>query len=176
MGVLFIVAAIIFTVWLCTSSSSRPISGNRYKNKAKNTYGYHRTSYATNLVSSYKNSQLRENFDQMKTTDFFKKWKKAQYNCQHGQCAWCKCRLDLHSPNTQVDHIKPLCKGGDNDYNNLVLACKSCNYYCKKGNYVWRDRNNTVHNGWNKPTWIEDNPLIGKETLKDTQPNEITLR
>ena len=106
-------------------------------------------------------------------TPTFRKWKKAQYNCQDGKCAWCGCQLDLHSPYTQVDHLKPLCKGGSpTDFDNLVLACKSCNYWCKKGNYTWRDKNGTVHNGWNKPSWIKDNPIKNATTQKDTEDTD----
>lgn len=112
--------------------------------------------YASDLYIAEK----RNNFERMKTTDFFKDWKKAQYECQKHQCAYCRCHIDLYSPDTQVDHIKPICHFGANEYDNLVLACKKCNYELKKGNYRWYDANGGYHKGWNRPSWIEDNPVL----------------
>lgn len=166
MGFIIIIGAIIGFLWLCgafdgnsthttsshsSSSSSRPITYS---------YPHHSNSHQNTAPTHQNTDKFRAEFEQFKTTETYKKWRKAQYNCQNGQCAWCKCHLDLHSPNTQTDHIKPLCQGGNpTDLNNLVLACKSCNYWCKKGNYTWRDRNGTVHNGWSKPSWIQSNPV-----------------
>lgn len=41
----------------------------------------------------------------------------------HHRCCWYCGTLN---PNT-VDHITPISKGGGDDTDNLVLACKSCN-------------------------------------------------
>lgn len=43
------------------------------------------------------------------------------------KCVYCSSTHDL-----TIDHVVPLSKGGDNEWDNLVTACKSCN--CKKGN------------------------------------------
>lgn len=40
-----------------------------------------------------------------------------------GWCTWCH-----RWPATTVDHVVPLAKGGTNDPDNLVPACKPCNY------------------------------------------------
>jgi 5-methylcytosine-specific restriction endonuclease McrA/DNA-directed RNA polymerase subunit RPC12/RpoP len=43
---------------------------------------------------------------------------------QKGKCAYCKRRL---GGSYQVDHIKPLARGGSNLRANLQLTCRSCN-------------------------------------------------
>ena len=40
-------------------------------------------------------------------------------------CKYCNKKLDFN--NSTFDHIKPLCKGGDNHRDNLALACSNCN-------------------------------------------------
>ena len=44
----------------------------------------------------------------------------------------CYCGVKLTSTNVQMDHAMPHSRGGSNDFNNLVLACKACNQ--AKGN------------------------------------------
>jgi len=43
-------------------------------------------------------------------------------------CSYC-C---LSKPNMEIDHVVPLSKGGQNNINNVVIACKECNM--SKGN------------------------------------------
>jgi hypothetical protein len=40
-------------------------------------------------------------------------------------CSWCGCWL--HPAFRQVDHIVPLCRGGQHAIDNLVLSCANCN-------------------------------------------------
>lgn len=47
----------------------------------------------------------------------------------NGRCAYCGKKLSLGK--MTKDHIKPLSRGGKNDLNNIVAACRSCNE--KKG-------------------------------------------
>lgn len=47
------------------------------------------------------------------------------YGMQSGQCAYCDCSLD--GEQYHVDHVIPFCIGGTNNFNNLVLACRTCN-------------------------------------------------
>jgi 5-methylcytosine-specific restriction endonuclease McrA len=44
---------------------------------------------------------------------------KIDYN---DQCVYC-----ASDQNLTVDHLTPVAKGGSNEYDNLVLACKTCN-------------------------------------------------
>lgn len=47
--------------------------------------------------------------------------------------------LDGYYERRTVDHVMPLSRGGSNELNNLVLACRSCN--CRKGTLTvdeWR--------------------------------------
>ena len=169
---IIIIIAIIILITL--SNSSRK---NNKNNRCNHYYYQSKTIQNTrnnNYYAKEKNrsqrslKEKRQEFEQMKQTDFFKKWKKAQYRCQDGKCAYCQSRIDLYSVYTQVDHIKPLCKYGTNEYNNLVLACKECNYYCKKGNYIWRDAKGKIHNGWIKPNWIKENYVLKSANINNT--------
>ena len=40
-------------------------------------------------------------------------------------CAWCE--VGLHPSFTHVDHVIPLCEGGQHTRDNLVLSCANCN-------------------------------------------------
>jgi len=48
-------------------------------------------------------------------------------------CDYCRCKLveGIHPPlynSLTVDHIIPICKGGDiRDFSNFALACLNCN-------------------------------------------------
>ena len=44
-----------------------------------------------------------------------------------GYCAYCGCLLEYKD--MQVDHLHPVHKGGSNDFDNLMPACRSCNHY-----------------------------------------------
>ena len=115
----------------------------------------------------------RAAFEEQKKTPFFCDWKREQYSCQFGKCAWCRKPIDLHSPNTHVDHIKPLIWWGTNDYNNLVLACKECNEEKGDNQFGWAGAKGV--NGENrKPCWIKPNRCCKNfkeersETRRDT--------
>jgi 5-methylcytosine-specific restriction endonuclease McrA len=47
-----------------------------------------------------------------------------QLGRQKGKCYWCR---KPHGNNYHVDHVKPLAKGGKNEYGNIVIACAKCN-------------------------------------------------
>lgn len=56
-----------------------------------------------------------------------------EYN---GHCAYCGNLLgDVN--NMQIDHIKPLASGGDNNFSNLFPSCPRCN--CIKGQMPLED-------------------------------------
>lgn len=105
--------------------------------------------------------RLRGEFDELKKTDQFRRWKNEEYICQGKKCAWCKKPIGLHTQYTHVDHIAPLFYGGDNSASNLVLTCSSCNkakgYKTRGYNDSWEgDKyNRTGHNA--KPSWITPN-------------------
>lgn len=49
------------------------------------------------------------------------------YKKYAGRCAY--CGKQIRYEDMQVDHIKAVYLGGDNDFNNLLPACRSCNFY-----------------------------------------------
>lgn len=46
------------------------------------------------------------------------------------KCSYCK--KDLRGKHLTVDHVLPVCQGGTDELDNLVLACRPCNI-CKGG-------------------------------------------
>jgi len=54
-----------------------------------------------------------------------KKRREAIYNSYNGKCAYCGCKIEYRK--MQVDHIVPLCNGGEDVIGNLLPACRSCN-------------------------------------------------
>lgn len=49
---------------------------------------------------------------------------KVQHKRQHGRCFWCEAKTGA---TYHVDHVIPLCKGGSNGPENIVVACSHCN-------------------------------------------------
>ena len=71
---------------------------------------------------------LRRKFNQKKTTNRFRNWKKIQrWVYQLNRCAYCRKTLggEVH-----IDHVSPLSHSKSqriNNYANLVISCKTCN-------------------------------------------------
>ena len=56
----------------------------------------------------------------------------ATFGAQEGRCAYCDAALTTQSPldnwyRATLDHVVPLSRGGTNDPDNFVVACKPCN-------------------------------------------------
>ncbi len=105
--------------------------------------------------------RLRYEFEELKKSERFKKWKREQWICQKKRCAWCKRLIGLNTPYTHVDHVVPLFYGGTNATNNLVLTCSRCN---KTKGFKTRGYNNKENGsgkerkgGNKKPNWIREN-------------------
>lgn len=49
------------------------------------------------------------------------------YDKCKGHCAYCGCELEYRD--MQVDHVIPLRRGGSDDVDNMLPACRSCNHY-----------------------------------------------
>lgn len=49
------------------------------------------------------------------------------YDICGGHCAYCGCELEYE--NMQVDHMKPLRIGGEDELENMLPSCRSCNHY-----------------------------------------------
>ena len=58
---------------------------------------------------------------------FTQKEREAVLNKYEKHCAYCGKLLNMHT--LRVDHLVPIKKGGSNDFDNLMPACNSCNYY-----------------------------------------------
>jgi hypothetical protein len=68
----------------------------------------------------------RKEFERLKRTPEFRKWRKRQLQIQKYRCAYCKMLLGK-SIVVHIDHVQPLYCEGKNDFSNLVLACRRCN-------------------------------------------------
>lgn len=53
--------------------------------------------------------------------------RQAVYDKIGGYCAYCGCSITLSE--MQADHIVPLHKGGADEVDNMLPACRSCNHY-----------------------------------------------
>lgn len=49
------------------------------------------------------------------------------YNKCKGHCAYCGCKLEYKD--MQIDHVIPLRRGGVDNEDNMLPACRSCNHY-----------------------------------------------
>lgn len=79
-----------------------------------------------------------------------KKYIKALYLAQNDRCIYCGKKLHGHGT---IEHLKPVCKGGDNDRCNLFLSCKHCN--SQKGSKDFVDYVMEYH-----PAYIIDYSMI----------------
>ena len=75
----------------------------------------------------------------------FERWverHERQWRRQGGRCYYCRCRLTIAS--YHLEHKTPLCRGGCDDWRNLVMSCAPCNW--EKGQKTapeylrWRQR------------------------------------
>ena len=82
-------------------------------------------------------------YEKLKQTQIFRQWKKAQFDCQVGKCAWCEKPMQYRY--TETDHVKPLYYGGNSEAKNLVL----CHHKCNK-----EKSTSVVHE---RPEWIKKN-------------------
>ncbi|MBQ3325737.1 HNH endonuclease [Candidatus Saccharibacteria bacterium] len=125
-------------------------------------------------VGNEKYRFLRNVFYKAHDDKNFYSWKKNQfYICQNNRCAWCKKKCQLKD--TQVDHIKPLLFFGDNCAENLVIACKKCNFNKSAHTKGWNDgRNQSKEN--QKPAWIKNNTYdnLMNKALVDAEAKVIS--
>ena len=49
------------------------------------------------------------------------------WNKLSGHCAYCGCEIKFKE--MQADHVVPLYRGGKDEIDNLLPACRSCNHY-----------------------------------------------
>lgn len=96
-------------------------------------------------------------YSKIKQTNIFKLWRREQFDCQFGKCAICNKPMEFKF--TQVDHIKPRYKKGNNYSANLALVHKKCN------------ENKGADTGYTRPDWIKSNKYSDK---LDEKVYEIT--
>lgn len=95
-------------------------------------------SVANNVSNAKEQRELnwkvqRYIYEKLKTGNrTFKLWRAEQFDCQLGQCAYCK--KPIMKNRNEVDHVKPLYYGGTTSANNMVLACHFCN--TRKGSSI----------------------------------------
>lgn len=58
---------------------------------------------------------------------FSQKTREAVYAKCGGHCAYCGCEVTVKE--MQIDHLEPFFNGGKDDIDNLLPACRQCNFY-----------------------------------------------
>ena len=91
-------------------------------------------------------------FEKLKSTKIFKSWKKTQFDCQVGRCAWCGKPMQYRY--TETDHVTPLYYGGNSEAKNMVLCCHKCN------------KNKSTSTRYKRPDWIKTNSYDDAVTAK----------
>lgn len=74
---------------------------------------------------------IKFGYEKGKRPKISKSKRKRVFEKCNGKCVYCGKQLTLGTFDACVDHVVPIAKGGNNEDNNLVMACKRCN--CKKG-------------------------------------------
>lgn len=157
MAFLYVLLAIFFCVGMIAEFGSRKEKERKRKAREEK----YRIKQLEKEMRYARWQKLRHEFDELKETDQFKRWKNEEYICQDKRCAWCKKPIGLHTQYTCVDHVVPLFYGGDNSASNLVLSCSSCNKAKGYKTYGYNDSwegdkySRTGHN--TKPSWIKPN-------------------
>ncbi len=60
----------------------------------------------------------------------YQRWKRRMWKAGFRECRWCHVRVNhvpLHANQMTVDHKIPLARGGLDNQNNWVVACRQCN-------------------------------------------------
>lgn len=109
------------------------------------------------------------------------------------RCEYCLSHQDYVMGRLQVDHIRPISKGGDTSRSNLCLACELCNQYkwtqTEKrdpqtddivGLFNPREQQWTEHFAWrNDGTEIVGKTAVGRATVEALKLNNslaVTVR
>ena len=172
---LVIVGVIIYLIYKESDSSSSYGKTNNSQPYAV-VYKPHYYNKDSKRIERWK--RKRAEFEEQKKSDFFKDWKREQFYCQNKQCAWCRKPIDIHSPDTHVDHIKPLLWWGTNEYSNLLLACKECNEKKADSTVGWAGGKGIPGEN-SKPTWIKPNRCCRNFESKNIvvySPNNTTSK
>lgn len=99
------IAVILITLFLLKFIIRKFLKNRKYNNKTYNkNYSKSKTSKRTPISKSKR----------------FKVLKRDNYTCQY-------CGRSAPEVKLEIDHQKPVSKGGTNDINNLVTSCRSCN-------------------------------------------------
>lgn len=62
----------------------------------------------------------------MKRKHLNKTERQKVYQKTKGHCAYCGCSIAI--TDMQIDHVFPLHRGGADEYDNMLPACRSCNH------------------------------------------------
>jgi 5-methylcytosine-specific restriction endonuclease McrA len=92
--------------------------------KCKRSYEYYKEIFDSHYDITKPAKAKRAEFDKVKTLPRFEEFLVEKMNEQELQCYYCERYLVR---GYEVDHLVPLCRGGSNHRDNLVLACKRCN-------------------------------------------------
>ena len=88
-----------------------------------------------------------------------REFKRQLLEQQNWRCAYCGCPLGMET--ATIDHVIALSRGGANDRDNLVAACRKCN----------EDKGRTSYFKLVDGTWSKGLGLVGDALLKALQKN-----
>lgn len=80
-----------------------------------------------------KRNKLRIQFQALKDTHRFRRWRDDALKSFDYRCFWCAKKFLLTDYGLfvvchyEIDHIVPISLGGDNDFSNLTISCPDCN-------------------------------------------------
>ncbi len=70
----------------------------------------------------FESRNLMSNLITFRSSDAKRIWRSQIKNRDGNQCVYCGSSEEL-----TIDHVRPLCKGGQTNSQNCVTACRSCN-------------------------------------------------
>lgn len=89
-----------------------------------------------NGITGQSSNPYKEYATLRKYSPDFNSWVRRTYGKQGALCFYCQC--DLSKRRINVEHVKPLSRGGQSSSSNMVISCPDCNK--SKGSELLSDK------------------------------------